>query len=77
MVWFLGGLHTTQMLFLISLGIENFLQNTEGENRLKLLNKIKQLIMPEHMRESFKVISFGTKKLTLSGFNEQNFIDKL
>ena len=71
--------YCTQAMFLISLGIENFLLTEEDDaKRTVLAQQIKQLVLPSAMGETFKVLAL-TKKQTvkLDGFREQNLLNKL
>ena len=66
-------------MFLISLGIENFLISEEKtENKIKLAQEIKQLVMPGAMGEVFKVMALTKKQsVKLDGFKEQNLTERL
>ena len=66
-------------MFLISLGIENFLISEENtENKIKLAQEIKQLVMPGAMGEVFKVMALTKKQsVKLDGFKEQNLTERL
>jgi len=55
--------YCTQAMFLISLGIENFLLKEEDDaKRNTLAQQIKQLILPGAMGETFKVLSLSKNK---------------
>ena len=71
--------YSTQSMFLISLGIENFLVEEKDEkNQIKLAQEIKQLVMPEAMGEVFKVMALTKKQsVKLDGFTEQNLTERL
>jgi len=71
--------YSTQSMFLISLGIENFLVEEKDEkNQIKLAQEIKQLIMPGAMGEVFKVMALTKKQsVKLDGFTEQNLTERL
>ena len=71
--------YCTQAMFLISLGIENFLiQEEDNEKRSALAQQIKQLILPSAMGETFKVLALSKKQtVKLDGFREQNLLNKL
>ncbi len=71
--------YSTQSMFLISLGIENFLVEEEDENnKIKLAQEIKQLVMPGAMGEVFKVMALTKKQaVKLDGFTEQNLTERL
>ena len=70
---------STQSMFLISLGIENFLISEENtENKIKLAQEVKQLVMPGAMGEVFKVMALTKKQpVKLDGFKEQNLTERL
>jgi len=71
--------YCTQAMFLISLGIENFLlQEEDDEKRNELAQEIKQLVLPSAMGETFKVLALSKKQaVKLEGFREQNLLNKL
>ena len=71
--------YCTQAMFLISLGIENFLlQEEDDEKRNTLAQEIKQLVLPSAMGETFKVLALSKKQsVKLDGFREQNLLNKL
>jgi len=71
--------YCTQGMFLISLGIENFLlEEEDDEKRNALAQEIKQLVLPSAMGESFKVLALSKKQtVKLDGFKEQNLLNKL
>jgi SAM-dependent MidA family methyltransferase len=68
--------YNTQAMFLIALGIEKFLKDEQDEVRkIQLANEIKQLVMPNIMGESFKLIALTKNNTTaLDAFNEQNLL---
>jgi SAM-dependent MidA family methyltransferase len=71
--------YATQALFLISLGIDEYLlAETDEDRRITLAQQVKQLVLPSAMGESFKVLEL-TKKLSvkLKGFTEQDLTHKL
>lgn len=71
--------YATQALFLISLGIDEYLlAETDEDRRITLAQQVKQLVLPSTMGESFKVLAL-TKKLSvkLKGFTEQDLTHKL
>ena len=61
------------------MGIESFLANEENEeNKIKLAQEIKQLVMPGTMGEVFKVMALTKKQsVKLDGFKEQNLTERL
>jgi len=71
--------YCTQAMFLISLGIENFLLAEEDEaKRTALAQQVKQLVLPSAMGETFKVLALAKKQtVKLDGFREQNLLNKL
>ena len=71
--------YCTQSMFLISLGIENFLlQEKDDAKRNTLAQQIKQLLLPSAMGETFKVLALSKKQtVKLDGFREQNLLNKL
>jgi SAM-dependent MidA family methyltransferase len=71
--------YCTQAMFLISLGIENFMfEEKDDEKRNTLAQQIKQLILPGAMGETFKVLALSKKQtVKLDGFREQNLLNKL
>ena len=71
--------YCTQSMFLISLGIENFLiEEKDDEKRNTLAQQIKQLVLPSAMGETFKVLALSKKQtVKLDGFKEQNLAKKL
>ena len=71
--------YCTQAMFLISLGIENFLlEEDDDDKRNALAQQIKQLILPSSMGETFKVLALSKKQaVKLDGFREQNLLNKL
>ena len=71
--------YATQAMFLISLGIDEYLlDETDESRRITLAQQVKQLVLPNAMGESFKVLAL-TKKLSvkLKGFTEQDLTYKL
>ncbi|HIM53974.1 MAG TPA: SAM-dependent methyltransferase [Gammaproteobacteria bacterium] len=71
--------YATQALFLISLGVDEYLlAETDEDRRVTLAQQVKQLVLPSAMGESFKVLAL-TKKLSvkLKGFTEQDLTHKL
>ncbi len=66
-------------MFLISLGIENYLLDEEdNDNRIKLAQEVKQLVLPGTMGEVFKVLALSKKQsVKLDGFKEQDLTNKL
>ncbi len=71
--------YATQAMFLISLGIDEYLlAETDEDRRITLAQQVKQLVLPSAMGESFKVLAL-TKKLSvkLRGFSEQDLTHKL
>lgn len=70
---------STQSMFLLSLGIENFLvEEKDKKNKIKLAQEIKQLVMPGAMGEVFKVMALTKKQaVKLDGFTEQNLTERL
>jgi len=71
--------YCTQAMFLISLGIENYLLAEENiEARIKLAQEVKQLVLPGAMGEVFKVLALSKKQtVKLDGFKEQDLTNKL
>jgi len=71
--------YCTQAMFLISLGIENFLlQEEDDAKRNALAQQVKQLLLPSVMGETFKVLALSKKQtVKLDGFREQNLLNKL
>ena len=71
--------YCTQAMFLISLGIENFLlEEEDDEKRNALAQEIKQLVLPSAMGETFKVLALSKKQtVKLDGFREQDLLNKL
>ena len=66
-------------MFLISLGIENYLtEEKDNEERIKLAQQVKQLVLPGTMGEVFKVLALSKKQtVKLDGFKEQNLVSRL
>ena len=71
--------YTTQSMFLISLGIDNYLKNEENEEKkVKIAQEIKQLVLPGSMGEVFKVLALSKKEsVKLEGFKELNIANRL
>jgi SAM-dependent MidA family methyltransferase len=71
--------YCTQAMFLISLGIENFLLAEKDEaKRTALAQQVKQLVLPNAMGETFKVLALSKKQtVKLDGFREQNLLNML
>ena len=71
--------YTTQSMFLISLGIDNYLKNQENEEKkVKIAQEIKQLVLPGTMGEVFKVMALSKKQsVKLKGFKELNLSNRL
>jgi len=71
--------YCNQAMFLLSLGIEDYLlEEKDNANRIQLAQQIKQLILPSAMGESFKVLALSKKhKVKLDGFREQDLTGKL
>jgi len=71
--------YCTQSMFLISLGIENYLLDEEdNDNRMKLAQEVKQLVLPGTMGEVFKVLALSKQQsVKLDGFKEQDLTNKL
>ena len=71
--------YATQAMFLISLGIDEYLLAEQDENkRITLAQQVKQLVLPSAMGESFKVLAL-TKNMQVksTGFTEQDLRHKL
>jgi len=66
-------------MFLLSLGIENYLsEEKDNAKRIQLAQQIKQLVLPSAMGESFKVLALSKKQtVKLDGFREQDLTSKL
>jgi SAM-dependent MidA family methyltransferase len=71
--------YTTQSMFLISLGINNYLKNEENEEKkVKIAQEIKQLVLPGTMGEVFKVMALSKKQsVKLEGFKELDLTKRL
>ena len=71
--------YTTQSMFLISLGIDNYLKNEENEEKkVKSAQEIKQLVLPGTMGEVFKVMALSKKQsVKLEGFKELDLTNRL
>ncbi len=71
--------YATQAMFLISLGIDEYLLSEDDDSRrITLAQQVKQLVLPSAMGESFKVLAL-TKNLDVKskGFSEQDLTHKL
>ncbi|MEY4761718.1 MAG: hypothetical protein RLZZ200_1574 [Pseudomonadota bacterium] len=70
---------TTQAAFLLGNGLESFVMAAaEGLPRTRLAGEARQLVMPENMGESFKVIALGRGwESPLSGFLAQDLTERL
>ena len=70
---------TTQMGFLLGTGIESLIAAVpEGVARTRLLTQARELLMPEAMGESFKVIALGRNwQSPLRGFAVQDLLERL
>ena len=56
-------------MFLISLGIENYLKNEENEEKkVKIAQEIKQLVLPGAMGEVFKVMALSKETISKIGW---------
>jgi SAM-dependent MidA family methyltransferase len=66
-------------MFLISLGIESYLtEEKDNEERIKLAQQVKQLVLPGTMGEVFKVLALSKKQtVKLDGFKEKNLVSRL
>ncbi len=76
--FFING-YATQAMFLISLGIDEYLlAQSDTDKRITLAQQVKQLVLPSAMGESFKVLAL-TKNLDVKskGFSEQDLTHKL
>lgn len=71
--------YATQALFLISLGIDEYLlEQLDEDKRINLAQQVKQLVLPSAMGESFKVLALSKKlSVKLTGFVEQDLSGKL
>jgi len=71
--------YATQAMFLLSLGIDEYLLTETDENkRITLAQQVKQLVLPSAMGESFKVLALSkSKSVKLIGFKEQDLSHKL
>ena len=71
--------YCTQAMFLISLGIDQYLLDEKDLDRRGILaQQVKQLVLPSAMGESFKVLALTKKQsVKLEGFKEQNLVNKL
>jgi SAM-dependent MidA family methyltransferase len=71
--------YATQAMFLISLGIEEYLtQEKDSQQRAILAQELKHLVLPSAMGESFKVLALSKQiDIKCQGFKEQNLLYKL
>jgi len=71
--------YCNQAMFLLSLGIEDYLlEEKDNAKRIQLAQQIKQLVLPSAMGESFKVLALSKKHtVKLDGFREQDLAGKL
>ncbi len=71
--------YATQALFLISLGIDDYLLEQPDEDKhINLAQQVKQLVLPSAMGESFKVLALSKNiSVKLTGFVEQDLSGKL
>ena len=71
--------YATQAMFLISLGIDEYLSaETDEDKRISLAQQIKQLVLPNAMGESFKVLALSKNtQVKLQGFSQQDLTHKL
>lgn len=71
--------YATQAMFLISLGIDEYLLTEKDEKKRAILaQQIKLLMLPSAMGESFKVLALSKNiQVKLDGFKEQNLTHKL
>lgn len=71
--------YATQALFLISLGIDEYLlEQLDEDKRINLAQQVKQLVLPSAMGESFKVLALSKNiSVKLMGFVEQDLSAKL
>ncbi|MBA5248633.1 MAG: SAM-dependent methyltransferase [Gammaproteobacteria bacterium] len=71
--------YATQAMFLISLGIDQYLLAEKNEKKNALLaQQVKLLVLPSAMGESFKVLALSKNmQVKLQGFKEQNLLYKL
>lgn len=71
--------YATQALFLISLGIDEYLlTEKDNDQRISLAQQVKQLVLPSAMGESFKVLALSKSiNVKLNGFKEQDLSHKL
>ncbi|WXT99991.1 MAG: hypothetical protein Ctma_0697 [Catillopecten margaritatus gill symbiont] len=71
--------YATQAMFLISLGIDEYLlAEKDEEKRALLAQQVKLLVLPSAMGESFKVLALNKgMEVDLMGFREQNLLHKL
>lgn len=71
--------YATQAMFLISLGIDEYLlAEKDGKKHINLAQQVKQLLLPAAMGESFKVLALSKNtQVKLDGFKEQDLTHKL
>ncbi|SFV87267.1 COG1565: Uncharacterized conserved protein [hydrothermal vent metagenome] len=71
--------YATQAMFLISLGIDEYLLTEKEEKKRALLaQQVKLLVLPSAMGESFKVLALSKNtQVKLDGFKEQDLTHKL
>lgn len=71
--------YATQAMFLISLGIDEYLlAEKDDKNRANLAQQVKLLVLPSAMGESFKVLALSKNtQVKLNGFKEQDLTHKL
>lgn len=71
--------YATQALFLIALGIDEYLLAEKDEDkRITLAQQVKQLVLPSAMGESFKILALSkSREVKLTGFKEQDLSHKL
>lgn len=71
--------YATQAMFLISLGIDEYLLAEKDEKKNALLaQQVKLLVLPSAMGESFKVLALSKNtQVKLDGFKEQDLTCKL
>lgn len=71
--------YATQALFLMALGIDEYLsQEKDEQKRQTLTQQVKQLVLPDTMGENFKVLALAkNNSVKLRGFKEQNLAHRL
>lgn len=71
--------YATQAMFLISLGIDEYLLTEKDEKKRAILaQQVKLLVLPSAMGESFKVLALSKNTpVELNGFMEQDLTHKL